>query len=97
MSALSQYHRGLPGPEDVLPVVGVSATSLDCDRQVDGPLCGRRGSPEARVADLNGQALTAYREPSSGDHQRRFTFRPRDWAVPAAVPDPGLNVGWLSD
>lgn len=89
MSAVSQYHRGLPGPEDLLPVVEVSATSLDCDQQINGPFWGRRGTPEARVTELNSQALTAYRKPSSGDHQRRLTFRPRGLGGPRGRSRPG--------
>ena len=60
------YMDRLPGPDDVLLIIEVAATSIEFDREVKLSLYARHGIPEVWLLDLNAGELSIYREPVQG-------------------------------
>jgi Uma2 family endonuclease len=63
------YAGGHPTPEDVLLIIEVSETSLECDREVKLPLYARAGVPEVWIVDLMGEKVSTYSRPADGFYQ----------------------------
>jgi Uma2 family endonuclease len=57
------YRSALPGPEDVLLIVEVAASSLAYDRSVKLPLYARHRIPEVWIVDLAAQEIEIFRTP----------------------------------
>jgi Uma2 family endonuclease len=82
----------LPSPRDALLVIEVADTSLAYDRDVKAPLYARAGVPEYWVADLNGERIEVYQEPSpDGYRVSRFYLR-GERLSPAFAPDLTIEV-----
>jgi Uma2 family endonuclease len=58
-----RYRQALPGPEDVLLIIEVAASSIDYDRGVTLALYARHGIPEFWIADLDQARVEVYRSP----------------------------------
>jgi Uma2 family endonuclease len=86
------YSRRLPQPGDVLLIVEVADTSLEYDRTMKVPLYARAGTPEVWLADLNGDGLDVYREPSADGYRVFFRVERGQHVAPLAFPDLHVRV-----
>ncbi|MBI3973583.1 MAG: Uma2 family endonuclease [Chloroflexi bacterium] len=89
------YAEAHPGPENVLLIVEVADTSIQYDRQVKVPLYARAGVPEVWLADLTGDAVEAYREPSPDGYRVVRRLRRGERIAPQALPDLEIAVDEL--
>ena len=64
------YGTAHPGPEDVLLVIEVAASSLHFDRTTKLPLYARHAVPEVWIVDLVAAAIEVHREPREGAYGR---------------------------
>jgi Uma2 family endonuclease len=79
--------RRVPLAEHALLVIEVADTSLDHDRPIKMPLYAMAGIPEYWIADLKGERVEVYREPSpAGYRASRFYLR-GEHLSPAFAPD----------
>jgi Uma2 family endonuclease len=76
-----------PHPEDVFLVVEVADTSLAYDRDIKIPLYAESGIPEAWLVDLNSNAITVFRQPSSKGYRETRQYRRGDEISPEAFPE----------
>jgi Uma2 family endonuclease len=88
----ADFYADLPTPEDVLLLVEVSDTTLAYDQRRKVPLYSRNGIPEVWLADLGGQLIRVYREPSPTGYQVTFDRRRGEHLSPLAFPDLDLAV-----
>jgi Uma2 family endonuclease len=89
---IDRYRMRHPRPEDVLLAIEVADTTHRYDRLVKMPLYARAGIPEAWLADLPGEALEVYRQPSPAGYQRVARIA-RDGIVgPEVFPDVTVAV-----
>jgi Uma2 family endonuclease len=72
-SRVDRYATGHPGPDDVLLVVEVPATSIGFDRDRTLPIYACAGIAEAWLVDRNADRLAAYRDPAPGGYQTVVT------------------------
>lgn len=86
------YASATPGPGDVLLVIEVSDSSLAYDRKVKIPLYAESGISEAWIADLNGDAVLVFRQPSPDGYKEERAFRRGEAISPLAFPDLSLAV-----
>ena len=87
----ASQHR-LPSASDAVLVIEVSDTSLAYDRNVKAPLYARAGVPEYWIADLKGERIEVFQEPSpDGYRASRFYLR-GETLSPAFAPDLIIEV-----
>ena len=89
------YASGHPGPEDIFLLVEVADSSSDPDRRVKVPLYARAGIPEAWLADLEQQTITAYADPTPDGYRSVRVFRRGEVVAPGVFPDRALAVADL--
>ena len=73
MPKTDYYASANPEPKDILLVIEVAQTSLAYDR-AKLAIYARNGVPEVWIADLNGELLEVYREPSAGTYKTSFAL-----------------------
>lgn len=86
------YASGTPGPGDMLLVIEISDSSLAYDRKVKIPLYAESGISEAWIADLEGETVIVYRQPSPEGYREMRTFRRGETISPEAFPELSLSV-----
>ena len=79
-------------PEDVLLVIEVADSSVDCDRNEKLPRYAQAGIPEVWLTILPERVIEVHTEPSGGRYTQMRTFRPGDSISPACFPDIVLSV-----
>jgi Uma2 family endonuclease len=87
------YKHADAGPDDVLLIVEIADTSLQHDRDVKVPLYASTGIPEVWLADLNGQRVIVYREPSPEGYRAVRTLQGAERLAPLAFPALVLTAG----
>lgn len=86
------YASGHPGPQDVLLLVEVSATSAEYDREVKLPLYARYGIAEVWLLGLDTTVIEFYRDPTAQGYQE-VSQAERDQSIsPLAFPQLELAV-----
>lgn len=80
------YKDSLPGPEDVLFLIEVSATTLRYDQEIKLPLYARSGIPEVWIVDLAGGAIERHNEPSGDGYRRTKRARQGDGIRSEVLP-----------
>jgi len=91
------YAEAHPGPEDVLLVVEVAETSAAVDREVKVPLYARFGVPEVWLADLAGEQIEVFRQPSAQGYRELRVLRRGDSLAPILLADLLLPVDAVLD
>lgn len=86
------YRSATPGPGAVLLAIEVSDSSLVYDRDVKVPLYAESGIPEAWIADLNGDVVLVFRQPSPDGYKEERAFHRGETISPLAFPDLSLAV-----
>jgi len=86
------YASAHPGPSDALLVLEISDTSLKYDRDMKLPAYAAAGVPEVWIADLRGDSLLVYRDPSNGKYKSALSFRRGDSITCPAFPDIQIPV-----
>jgi len=81
-----------PRPADVLLVVEVADSSLAYDRGVKAPLYALEGIPELWIADLGGERVEVYREPSPSGYRLVQVFGRGQGMSPLFAPDLTIEV-----
>ena len=81
-----------PTADDGLLVIEVSVTTLAYDQRVKVPLYARLGVPEVWVADLRGEVICVYREPTPDGYRVTLARRQGERIGPSALPDLELAV-----
>jgi Uma2 family endonuclease len=76
-----------PTPSDVLLVIEVSDTTLHYDQRVKLPLYARELVPEVWIADLKGECIWVYSDPSGSGYGVTLILRRGDRIAPAAFPN----------
>ncbi len=89
------YSTRHPGPEDVLLLIEVAATSLAYDRGRKLPAYGRAGISEVWIVNLEEQTLEVYREPHLTGYASTTVLSPGEKARPLAFPDAAVDVAEL--
>ncbi|MGA2867411.1 MAG: Uma2 family endonuclease [Verrucomicrobiota bacterium] len=89
------YSSRHPGPEDVLLLIEVAATSLAYDRERKLPAYGRAGVGEVWIVNLEEEAVEVYREPGLAGYSSTTSLRAGDRAHPLAFPDAAVDVAEL--
>jgi Uma2 family endonuclease len=69
------YSMRAPGPQDVLLIVEISDSSLDYDANIKMELYAACGVQEYWVADLCGELIVTFRDPSPQGYRTRAEFR----------------------
>ncbi len=64
------YAQELPTVEDVLLIIEVADTSVECDRNVKLPLYAKAGIPETWLANIREDRIEAYSQPANGTYQK---------------------------
>ena len=72
------YASKHPGPADVFLVLEISDSSLRDDRDVKLPIYAAMRLPEVWIADLAGDEVLVYREPSGKRYNTSLSFRSGD-------------------
>ena len=91
----ADYYAGAnPEPGDILLVVEVAQTSLAYDR-AKLVIYARNGIQEVWIADLSGELLEVYREPSAGVYKTSFALNFNEPLGPLAFPDEA--EAWLGE
>jgi Uma2 family endonuclease len=88
------YRTAHPGPEDVLLVIEVAASSLHFDRTTKLPLYARHAIPEVWIVDLVAAAIEVYREPRQGAYALE-EWRDRGAVQPGLVPSVSVTAETL--
>jgi Uma2 family endonuclease len=86
------YRSRHPGPKDALLVLEISDSSLKYDRDVKLGIYARAGIREVWIANLRGNALHVYREPSAGAYKTALLFRRGDSISCRAFPKIEIRV-----
>jgi Uma2 family endonuclease len=73
-------------PQDVLLVIEVSASSIDYDRDVKGPMYAISGIAEYWIADLNANVVRRYSSPEHGVYQHVETHHRGQSIAPLQLP-----------
>lgn len=86
------YDEATPGPEDVLLIIEISATTLRYDRGVKLPRYALAEVPEYWILDLMRRRLLVHRGPVDGAYQDVQELRRGARIAPLAFPDLELDV-----
>ncbi len=86
------YVSALPRPEDILLVIEVADSSLRYDRQRKVPLYAAAGIADLWIANVRGQRVTTYRDPSPEGYGQITAHTRRALLTPLAFPD--LQLRW---
>ncbi|HSF38230.1 MAG TPA: Uma2 family endonuclease [Thermoanaerobaculia bacterium] len=86
------YRSATPGPGDTILVIEVSDSSLAYDRKVKIPLYAESGIPEAWIADLEGETVIVYRQPSPEGYREMRTFGRGETVCAEALPELSVSV-----
>lgn len=89
------YAEAHPGPEDVLLLIEVAASSLAFDRETKLPLYARFGIPEVWLVDVAGRTLDIQRDPDGGRYTTQFRVRDLTAVEIAALPGLSLDLTGL--
>ncbi len=89
------YEGGHPRPTDVLLLIEVADTTLESDRTVKIPLYAQAGILEVWLVDLNGQRVTAYRQPQRDDYRLLQIYTSGDVLQPLAMPEVAVAIAPL--
>ena len=89
------YRTRNPGPQDVLLLVEVAASSLASDRGTKLPAYGRSGISEVWIVNLEDETIEVYREPHLAGYASATVARPGEKARPLAFPDAAVDVAEL--
>jgi len=73
--------------EDILLVVEVADSSELYDRRTKGPLYARHRIPDYWLADLNGDRVTVYRDPTPDGYATSRVYRRGESVSPLAFPE----------
>ena len=87
-----RYASRHPGPADVFLVVEISDSSLKYDRDVKLHIYAAARLPEVWIADLAGDALLVYRDPSRQSYTTSLSFRRGDSLSCLRFPEIQLTV-----
>jgi hypothetical protein len=93
--APDDYSTRHPGPEDVLLLIEVAASSLAYDRGTKLPAYGRAGISEVWIVNLEDETIEVYREPNLAGYASTTLLRPGDKARPLAFPDAAVDMADL--
>ena len=86
------YASRHPGPADVFLVLEISDSSLKYDRDVKLPIYAAARLPEIWIADLLGDEVLVYREPSGKRYKTSLSFRRGDSISCLTLPQIQLAV-----
>ena len=86
------YASAHPGPEDVLLLIEVSATSAEYDREVKLPLYARHGISEVWLVGLDAGTIEVYRAPTAQGYQEVSQAGRGQRISPVALPQLELAV-----
>jgi Uma2 family endonuclease len=89
------YSSRHPGPADVFLVLEISDSSLKYDRDVKLPIYAAARLPEVWIADLPGDVVLVYREPSGKRDRTSLSFRRGDSLSCLKFPQIQLAAGHL--
>jgi Uma2 family endonuclease len=89
------YRSRHPGPEDVLLLIEVAATSVAEDRVRKLPAYGRAGVSEVWIVNLENETVEVCREPRLAGYASTTVLRPGERACPLAFPDAAVDVAEL--
>lgn len=89
------YEGGHPQPADVLLLIEVVDTTLESDRTVKIPLYAQGGILEVWLVDLNGQRVTAYRQPQPDGYRLLQIYGTGDVVHPLAMPEVAVAIAPL--
>ena len=93
--APDDYGTRHPGPEDVLLLIEVAASSLAYDRGTKLPAYGRAGISEVWIVNIEDECIEVYREPHLAGYASTTRLRPGEKARPLAFPDAAVDVAEL--
>ncbi len=86
------YQHRHPGPIDLLVVVEVSDTSLRFDRSTKAAVYARAGIQEYWVADVTGQRIYVYRQPTVEGYNDVRAYHSDEEVATLARPDAPVRV-----
>lgn len=74
------------GPEDILLIVEIAASSIEYDRDVKAPIYARSGVPEYWLADLNANLMSRYSSPERGAFRSLELYHRGQSIAPQLLP-----------
>ena len=74
------------GPEDILLIIEIAASSIECDRDVKARVYADASIPEYWLADLNANLVSRYSTPERGAFQDVERYRRGDSIAPPVAP-----------
>jgi Uma2 family endonuclease len=76
--SMDYYGSAHPGPGDVLLVLEIADSSLKYDRDMKLKVYAAANVPEVWIADLRGDSLLVFRDPSSANYKTSLSFKRED-------------------
>lgn len=89
------YASAHPGPADVLLLIEVAQSSLAYDRDEKLPLYAAHEIPEVWLVDVDGAALTVYRDPQDGGYRVQDSHPDLARMRAAALPEITFDLSGL--
>jgi len=86
------YEAGHPYAEDILLVLEVADTTVECDCEVKIPLYAEDGITEVWLVDINGQCLEVYQQPSPNGYEDIQKYYRGQTLTIEAFPDVSFTV-----
>jgi Uma2 family endonuclease len=81
------YSSKHPGPADAILVLEIADSSLTYDRDMKLKVYAAANVPEVWIADLRGDSLLVFRDPSSRAYKTSLSFKREDSISCLAFPD----------
>jgi len=88
----NSYSSKHPGPADVILVLEIADSSLTYDRDIKLKVYAAANIPEVWIADLRGDSLLVFRDPSSRTYTTSLNFTREDSVSCLAFPDIRFSV-----
>jgi Uma2 family endonuclease len=89
---MDYYGSAHPGPGDVLLVLEIADSSLKYDRDMKLKVYAAANVPEVWIADLRGDSLLVFRDPSSANYKTSLSFKREDSIFCLSFPDIQFSV-----
>jgi Uma2 family endonuclease len=86
------YSTNHPGPEDAILVLEIADSSLTYDREVKLKVYAAADVPEVWIADLRGDSLLVFRDPSSTNYKTSLSFKREDSVSCLSFPEIRFSV-----
>lgn len=87
--------KQVPGAQDVLLLIEISASTLDYDRDVKIPLYAKHGIPEVWLFDERARAVSMYRDPARTAFRTLLTPSRNATISPLRLPTVRLSLAEL--